>query len=220
MRPDPWLAERLGRPAFTVEAEDDPGVAAPASAFLQTRVSAADVARVAELERAGWSVVDVNVTLARDPGAETGSPAWAVHRATAADRDPLLAIAENDYDVSRFHLDAEIPDPVARRIKHDWLGACLDGERGDHVLVADADSGPAGFLAVLRTPDAQVIDLIAVRAAARGTGAGRALVAHLLAASDATVRVGTQIANVGALRFYEALGFRAVDTRYVLHRHC
>jgi len=217
VRDDPWLAERLGRPAITVEAQDDPDVSA--AAFLQTRVPTSDVARVGALERAGWSVIDVTVTLAREPGFEPRAGVWSVDTAVAGDRDGLLAIAQDDYDVSRFHLDPQIPGAVARRIKHDWLAACLDGKRGDRVLVAAGDDGPAGFLAVLRTPATQVIDLIAVRAAARGTGAGRALVAHLLAESGETVEVGTQIANVGALRFYETLGFTARDTRYVLHRH-
>lgn len=219
MRDDPWLAERVGRPVITVGAEDDPSIAPATPSFLQTRVPTADVARVEALERAGWSVVDVTVTLSREPGIEPRAGTWSIDGPAAADRDALLAIAQDDYEVSRFHMDPRIPDAVARRIKRDWLAACLDGERGDRVLVAAGDDGPAGFLAVLRKPAAQVIDLIAVRAAARGTGAGRALVTHLLAESETTIEVGTQIANVGALRFYEALGFRARDTRYVLHCH-
>lgn len=217
MRDDHWLAERMGRPVITIEAGDAPD--AGAAAFLQTRVPATDVARVTALERAGWSVVDVTVTLSRSPGIEPGAGAWRVEPAADRDRDALLAIAHDDYDVSRFHLDPQVPDDVARRIKRDWIAACLDGERGDGVLVAAGDDGPAGFLAMLRTPTAQVIDLIAVRAAARGTGAGRALVTRLLAESETTIEVGTQIANVAALRFYEALGFRARDTHYVLHCH-
>lgn len=217
MHDDQWLAERLGRRAITIEAGDAPDVGD--SAFLQTRVPTTDVARVSALERAGWSVVDVTVTLSRDPGVESGAGAWRVGAAEDGDRDALLAIAHDDYDVSRFHLDPQVSNAVARRIKRDWLAACLDGERGDRVLVAVGDDGPAGFLAVLRTPAAEVIDLVAVQAAARGAGAGRALVARLLAESETTIEVGTQIANVAALRFYEALGFRARDTRYVLHCH-
>jgi dTDP-4-amino-4,6-dideoxy-D-galactose acyltransferase len=87
------------------------------------------------------------------------------------------------------------------------------------VLVVRVDGKPSGFLAVLRSDDAHVIDLIAIAAEARGRGAGRALVAHLLATSPQRVDVGTQIANVGALRFYERLGFEVTETRYVLHCH-
>lgn len=219
MREDPWLAERLGCPVMTVEAGDDPAVSADTQTFFQSRVPTSDVPRVSALERAGWSVIDVTVTLRRDPGIDGAGGSWAVGPPGAEDREALLAIAETDYDVSRFHLDPQIPSATACRIKRDWLAACLDGERGDHVLVASTEAGPAGFLAVLRTPTALVIDLIAVREEARGMGAGRALVAHLLRASEHAVEVGTQVANVGALRFYEALGFQTRETRYVLHRH-
>lgn len=220
MRDDPWLAERLGRPAFTVEADDGPGVAPASPAFLQTRVPSADTQRVAALERAGWSVIDVTVTLAREPGPLDGGVAWTVAPARGSETEALLAIAERDYTVSRFHLDPLIPDSIAGRVKRDWLAACLDGKRGEGVLAAlDASGSPAGFLAVLETENASVIDLVAVSAAARGAGAGRALVAHLVTSADHTVQVGTQIANVGALRFYEELGFRTRETRYVLHCH-
>lgn len=217
MREDQWLAERMGRPVITVEDGDAPD--SGAAGFLQTRVPTSDVARVAALERAGWSVVDVTVTLAREPGLEPADGTWRVGPPAGDDRDAVIAIARDDYDVSRFHLDPKIPDAVARRIKQDWVTACLDGERGDRVLIASGESGPVGFLAVLETPTTQVIDLIAIRRAARGTGAGRALVAHLLAEASSTVEVGTQIANTAALRFYEDLGFRARETRYVLHCH-
>lgn len=219
MREDPWLAERLGRLAITVEADDAPALAVAAPAFLQTRVPADDVLRVAALERAGWSVVDVTVTLQREPDPAAGADSWDVGLAREDERGPLLDIAAGDYDVSRFHRDPAIPDAVARRIKRDWLAACLEGTRGDGVLVARNADGPAGFLAITRTARASVIDLIAVRSAARGAGAGRALVRRLLAESPDAIRVGTQIANVAALAFYEALGFRASDSRYVLHRH-
>lgn len=217
MREDPWLAERMGRPAITVDGDDDPEIAV--AGFLQTRVPASDVPRVSALERAGWSVVDVTVTLSREPGFEPPDDDWTIRAPAADDRDALLAIAHDDYDVSRFHLDPLVPDAVARRIKRDWLAACLDGERGDGVLVADGADGPAGFLATLTSATARVIDLVAVSSVNRGSGVGRALVTHLLAESSTTVEVGTQIANVGALRFYESLGFRSRDTRYVLHCH-
>lgn len=219
MRDDPWLAERVGRQVITLEAGDDPSSAPSGSAFMQARVPTGDIARVAALERAGWSVIDVTVTLEREPGPQPEDEPWDVGPALDEEREPLLRTAAEDYEVSRFHLDPAIPDAVARRIKRDWLAACLDGERGDGVLVARRADGPAGFLAIVRKPEASIIDLIAVRSAARGSGAGRALVGRLLADSPVAIRVGTQIANVGALAFYESLGFRACETRYAMHRH-
>jgi ribosomal protein S18 acetylase RimI-like enzyme len=88
------------------------------------------------------------------------------------------------------------------------------------MLVSTTDAGAVvGFLAVLARAEARVVDLVAVRAGARRAGAGRALVAALLAGSDRPVEAGTQAANTGAVRFYERLGFVTVGARYVLHLH-
>jgi ribosomal protein S18 acetylase RimI-like enzyme len=223
VRDDAWLAERLGRPVLTFEPGDDPaGVARAAArrapAFAQAKVATADVATTAALEDAGFRVVDVNVTLSR-PGGGVAMPAD-VGAAVEADREVVLEIAGRHYDVSRFHRDPAIPARTANAIKRDWAAAYLDGRRGERMLVVRRAGRAVGFLAVLApSPEVRVIDLVAVHPEARGAGAGRALVEALLSGSDGRVDVGTQIANTVALRFYERLGFRVSDTRYVLHLH-
>jgi ribosomal protein S18 acetylase RimI-like enzyme len=143
-----------------------------------------------------------------------------VREAVEADREAVLEIAGRHYDVSRFHRDEAIPAQMANAIKRDWAAAYLDGRRGERMLVVGRTDRTVGFLAVLApSPEVRVIDLVAVHPEARGGGAGRALVEALLSGSDGRVDVGTQIANTGALRFYERLGFRVSDTRYVLHLH-
>ena len=220
---DPWLAERLGRPVLTFEAGDLPeqvagDAARRAPAFAQAKVDCGDVATTGALQDAGFRVVDVNVTLVR-PAAEAQPPAD-VDEATEADREAVLDIAANHYDVSRFHRDPAIPDRVASAIKRDWAQALLDGRRGERLLVVRRGERAVGFLGVLApSPGVRVIDLIAVHSGARRGGAGRALVEALLASGGDRVEVGTQVANTGSLRFYERLGFTMQDTRYVLHLH-
>ncbi len=209
MRTDAWLAERLGRPAYTFEEDDGPQELG--AGFYQAKVDCGDVARVRALENAGFRVVDVNLTLRREP-APFDAPG-AVSVARPAHRAAVMEIAEHGFTTSRFHLDPEIPDAAAAAIKRDWAAALCDSERGETLLVAEAKGAPAGFLGLL---EGAVIDLIAVRADARGSGVGRALVA---AVSGSALTVGTQAANTGALRFYERLGFETVAARYVLHLH-
>jgi ribosomal protein S18 acetylase RimI-like enzyme len=223
LREDAWLAERLGCPVLTFEDGDDPAAVARAAAerapaFAQAKVPTADVATAAALQDAGFRVVDVNVTLSR-PAAGGEMPSD-VGSAAERDREPVLEIAGRHYDVSRFHLDAGIGVEAANAIKRDWVAAYLDGARGERLLVVRRGGRAVGFLAVLAPSEGvRVIDLIAVHPDARGAGAGRALVEALLAAGEGRVDVGTQIANTGALRFYERLGFVVKDTRYVLHLH-
>lgn len=217
---DRWLAHRLGRPAFTVEAGDEAqDFVGAGPGFYQAKVEAANVRRVNELEAAGFRVVDVNVTLTRPAASLSGEPACSVVPARAHQRGALLEMAANDYTVSRFHLDPRMPAAVASAIKRDWVAAYLDGDRGEELLVAELEDRPIGFLAALASPDGhRVIDLIAVASNARCAGAGRTLVGRL-AAYGAPIDVGTQISNVAALRFYERLNFRVRQARYVLHRH-
>jgi ribosomal protein S18 acetylase RimI-like enzyme len=215
VRADAWLAERLGRPAFTLGDGDEPR----APGFYQARVDCADLGRLHALEAAGFRVVDVNVTLRREPGPIAASSAVQVATAEPSQRTAVLEIATRDYGVSRFHMDPEIPDATAATIKRDWAEAVLDGRRGERMLVAVAADRVVGFLAVLAAPAARTIDLLAVRTDARRTGAGRALVAALLAGTDRPVQTGTQVANVAAVAFYERLGFETVASQYVLHLH-
>jgi dTDP-4-amino-4,6-dideoxy-D-galactose acyltransferase len=221
LQEDRWLSARFGHPVFTVAGADDAAaISGDGPASYQAKVDADRVGEVAALEAAGFRVVDVNVTLARE--GETFPDDERVADATPEDRDELIRIAAEDYGVSRFHLDPEVPDAVASAIKRDWITACLDGERGERVLAVSADGAAAGFLAVLAGDGTRVIDLVAVAAARRGAGLGAALVKRFLtlcAEAGARAEVGSQVSNVGALRLYEELGFRTVATRYVLHRH-
>ena len=210
MREDAWLAGRLGRPAFTWAPGEDTAV--PAGAFAQAKVPCADVETVSALEDAGFRVVDVNVTLER-PAGGLGAPAGVdVGEATARQAGALLDIAGRAFTFSRFHLDPRIPDTTADAIKREWIRSYLDGVRGDRLLAASVGGQVAGFLAQL----GNVIDLIAVDAPHRGSGAGRALVAAL---AGGPIVVGTQAANLASLAFYGALGFTVIDTKYVLHLH-
>jgi dTDP-4-amino-4,6-dideoxy-D-galactose acyltransferase len=223
MLEDAWLAERLGCAAWWVPPETNAAelrdhAARNGPAFYQAKVDAHDVAAVRELSAAGMAVVDLNLTVARDAD-QHAAPAMPVVEAGPEHGEGVREIAAADYEVSRFHMDDQVPPAVASRIKRDWVQAYLDGARGERLLVVERDGRPAGFLAELASGETRVIDLFAVRAAERGAGIGRALVLELLRTAPGRVEAGTQAANVRALRFYESLGFRAERARYVLHLH-
>ena len=223
VREDGWLSERFGRPVFTVDgsvAGED--VAAPG--FYQARVPVEDVRAVQRLSGLGFSVVDTTLTLGRRP--EPGAAPPNVVRAEPEQRDAVVEIARTAFRYSRFHLDPEVPDELANRIKADWISSYFAGTRGEHLLVAVADGEPAGFLAVIGGEEdgrtLRTIDLIAVAPAAQGRGLAKALTAAFVAESGGVadeVRVGTQAANVPATRLYESLGFALVRAQYALHRH-
>jgi ribosomal protein S18 acetylase RimI-like enzyme len=221
VREDAWLGKRLGCAAWTIEASDTiDHLSALGPGFFQTRVPTSDVARVGSLERVGFRTVDVSVTFRRDPGLPLPAHPARTRDARPDDRHAVMAIAEREYDVSRFHLDPGIPDGVARSIKREWADNYFTGARGDRMFVAEHDDELAGFQLVLDTPEAAVIDLIAVAGTARGQGIGSSLVCALAQSSPGrAVQAGTQVANLPALRMYGRLGFSVARTDYVLHRH-
>ena len=224
VREDAWLSGLLGRPAWRVGAEADDAAATAAvnalegPCFCDARVECANVERVKALEAAGMHVVSTSLGLTLRPGETLVPPAGITVRSANPERDGVVgSIAERCFNASRFHLDPDFPDEVARRSKREWAENGLAGRRGTGMLVAFADETLVGFLVIV---DSNVIDLIGVDSAAQGRGVGTALVAALIDSAPTTpIKVGTQAANIGATRFYERLGFELETAAYDLHLH-
>jgi GNAT superfamily N-acetyltransferase len=217
IRKDNWLSERFGHPVFTVEGPEGPDES-EGPAMYQARVPAEDVATLTALQAAGMRVVNVTATLTADPSKPIPAGDVEVRSAGAEGDDALLDVAQRTFRFSRFHLDPDVPDEVADRIKRDWVWSYLNGKRGDELLVAVSDGVPVGFLCVL----GNVIDLAGVAPETRGLGAGRALVSAFHERSAGrfeAVEVGTQAANVRAMVFYGRLGYVPARFAYDLHMH-
>lgn len=212
LREDRWLAERLGRAAFTVTGAL-PGRWEPG--FYQARASAGNVARLRALGAAGFHLADVSLRFAR-PAGRLDAGGVRVADARPEHHQALLAVAGRAFEYDRFHLDPAIPDTTADRIKRDWVASYLDGSRGDRLVVAERDGRAAGFLAELRRDDVSVIDLIAVDREFRGAGVAAALIASV---AERPLVVGTQAANPTAARVYERLGFVLQGAEAVMHKH-
>lgn len=83
--------------------------------------------------------------------------------------------------------------------------AQLDG------FLADVDGRPVGVVTYIR--DDRAIEIVTIDALEQRRGVGRALVDAVLALGAERVWLVTTNDNVGAQRFYEALGFRLVEVR-------
>ena len=240
IREDRWLAEGLGRPAFRLDADsasvERPGRIAEVvrahttgrhAAFYYAKVDTVDTRAVYELTRAGFTVVDVNVTLDRAPlPAPEAVSGIEVHDIRPEEHAAILGIAGNAFRFTRYHLDPQVPRPLAHRLRQEWVASYIQGTRGERLLAATVDGRAVGFLAVLAHEvdgkPARTLDLMAVATPSQGLGVGTALVnAFIRVAGPASdlLRVGTQAANVPSLRLYTRLGFQIVHTAYVLHRH-
>jgi ribosomal protein S18 acetylase RimI-like enzyme len=223
---DRWLSDLLDKPAWKVDAGTaDPAavVARAGFGFFFTRVPADDVSTVHRFEGAGFRVVDTTVTL-EAPAAELASvgPWPGVRQARPSDREAVAKLASKSFHWSRLHLDPAVRNAVADRSRAEWVSNFFIGARGDALVVADHGPDLAAFLLLLGPADGILtIDLIAVDRDRRRHGLGAACIGFAAGhfAQGQTLRVATQAANVGSLRFYESLGFRTVSSQYVLHLH-
>jgi ribosomal protein S18 acetylase RimI-like enzyme len=231
---DNWLGEIMARPAFRVDvAEGDVAVADTlahhraerACGFYYAKVPCTRVAEAGALCAAGFRPVDVNLLF--DRGVDALPPPAApsdvtVRACTPEDEAGALAVAGSAYRFSRFHLDPQVPDEVAHRIKREWAGNYVKRVRGDRLFVAVAGGAVVGFLAALKSDAGATIDLVGVGASHQRRGIGatlvRAFVDHYRS-SVPRLHVGTQAANIPSVKMYERMGFTLAGSSYVLHLH-
>lgn len=230
---DPWLSDVFGWPVYRVgadEATEANDLTNHAKAqnralyFGKVPTNRVDVVRT--LARAGFVVVDVNVTYAMDAPYATQPPLVDVGECTAKTADAVLDIAGSCFRYTRFHLDPGVDMATAHRIKREWIRNYILKKRGDRLLVAHLEGKPAGFLAALVTSHGgmrtAVIDLVGVATTLQRRGIATSLVRYFIqhyGASCPSLAVGTQVANTPSIRMYEALGFRLARSEYVLHKH-
>lgn len=224
---DSWMSKVMGKPVYRVNA--DVGLAehvmTQSQAFYYGKFDVKSAAAVAQLTQTGMMVVDVNVVFELEKASTLlqGEPAILVREALPSDVDRVFQIAETAFRYSRFHLDPLVPDQVANSIKREWVVSYAQGQRGDRLFVAVDGDVPVGFLAALWSEGEGVatIDLIAADSAHQQRGVGVSLVNAFRAfySQANRYRVGTQVANVPSVRFYEKLGFRLASSQYVLHAH-
>jgi dTDP-4-amino-4,6-dideoxy-D-galactose acyltransferase len=188
---------------------------------LSCRLPASELDLILALQTLGFRLVDGSVTFARpaeafDVDVDSAAP---IGPAEAGDLATLREIAAKAFTHSRFVSDPSLDKGQARALLGQWIENDLKG-RADAVLVARENGVPVGFCACLRAAEVAVIDLIAVGERQRGKGIGDALVRATLSHYRPvckTVQVGTQLANIGALRLYARCGFLPVATEVTLH---
>lgn len=236
---DTWLAERLGCNVYQVPCEMLLDVCVdgkdfdyqdlmpelqepPVFAYVKIPVDKSHV--VNELLQIGFKLVDTNLQfekiLTSTPAINTGSTI--IRLAEPNDEQQIADLAKRSFCHSRFHADLAISDLQANEIKADWSRSFFHGERGDAMVVAVNGDRVVGFLLSLQTTDkVLVIDLITVDESMRSQGLAGAMTWFTQAQfpNAGKLRVGTQLANIAAIRCYERLGFELVRSHYVLHYH-
>ncbi|NJD22537.1 MAG: GNAT family N-acetyltransferase [Melioribacter sp.] len=196
--------------------------------FIWAKIPTERVDSVDLLNSMNFKVVDVNVTF--EINKKYVKKDQTIHsnitEFSKEDETSILKIAESSFVYSRFHLDKNIPNSLADKIKRMWIKNYIDKKRGVRLLVIKYKDEPAGFLAEIESKKENksvgVIDLISIDKNFQGKGLGKYLVDYWI--NDCTdkydiLRVGTQIANIPSMRLYESCGFRISNSLYIMHLH-
>lgn len=236
----PWDSEFFGLAIGEVTSTPDP-VALTAAVdaarlggvdCLYLRVDAADVGATGAAEGAGFSLVDVRLTMRRDSGARADATVnahrddeaagAAIRPAREDDIAAVEALARVSHRNTRFHRDRRFDRSRSDDMYAVWIARSIRGEIAHAVWVADVDGAPRGYITVARREADAAIGLAAVADAYRGHGYGERLMQAAVRWADQnnlpSMSVVTQGTSASSVRFYERAGFRA--SRIELWYHC
>jgi len=192
------------------------------------RIRLNDLPTIQSLEKEGAILTDVLYTfyinLERKLEPVGSSSVAEVAEANERDEHVLMEIGKKVFEVDHFHADPYLPRGKCDEVYPKWIFSCLKG-LVDVVLVAKKGGKPIGFVTcnvehLINGYSYGIIDLVGVEKKHEGKGIGSLLVSKALkwfSNHTKSVYVGTQTANIPAVRLYEKAGFRQVLSEATLH---
>lgn len=144
-----------------------------------------------------------------------------VHNSYPRDQK-VISIASSAFSYSRFFNDNSLPEKQAKNIYLHWT-ECAFNMDNKYFVIAKRNNEVAGYILFSLNEVAQsaTIELIAVDESYRGERVGSSLVSALESfvyehgVND--IKVGTQVDNISATKFYIARGFQYVSCSSVYH---
>jgi ribosomal protein S18 acetylase RimI-like enzyme len=192
--------------------------------------SADDADTIHALEDAGFHLMGIRVTLERaighkerrqDVPVDSAPESSGTQPARAFDVDALRAVARTSHRDTRFHADPGFPADRCDELYATWIEKSCSGY-ADHVIVAERDGSPVGYLSLHVDGANARVGLVGVDAAWRRHGIGRELltgaIAWLSSRGVERLSVVTPGRNVAAQALYQSMGFRTSDVQ--LWYHC
>jgi dTDP-4-amino-4,6-dideoxy-D-galactose acyltransferase len=173
------------------------------------------------LEASGFSPVDERVTLVIDRRGPAAEDPCGTRPARLDDIPALRAIAAVSHHDSRFYRDSRFDRDRCDELYRTWIEQSVRGW-AEHVLVAEREGRPAGYLTVHLRDGGALIGLVAVAPEFRRRGVGMALLTGAFAWTDshdiARLSVVTQGANAASMALYHRAGFAVASRQMWYHR--
>ena len=190
--------------------------------FVSAKIPLNEIGIVNTLEKRGFRLVNTEIffvkrafhTQRRYENAQ-------IRLASPEDINAVSEIAGNSLIYSRFHLDPEISEHLAKLIKVRWAANYFSGNRGDAMIIGEYEGRVCGFLQLLYQDESCIIDLIAVSEAYRRKRVAADMIsfAESYRVGVKKTLVGTQLENLRSIAFYQSQGFLFANAKYNLHYH-
>jgi len=174
-------------------------------------------------EKTSAFLTDINMQLSKKV---SGTEKHDDHFLMVSDKFPedsrIIQIAESSFKFSRFLNDPYLPPEKARLIYGDITKKAF-GKAGRFFVVFRIAEVIAGFLLFsINVPaSSSTIELIAIDLKQNGQGIGRSLIRsmeHYVSGEGIeTIKVGTQLDNTSALKFYTLNGFNYFEQNSIYH---
>lgn len=136
--------------------------------------------------------------------------------------EKVIYIAESAFLYSRFFNDPSLPKKQAENIYVHWVESAF-GQENKYFVITKRNDEVAGYIlfSIDEEEKSSTIELVAVDKTFRGQRVGTTLISGLekfvYNKGISNIKVGTQVDNITAVRFYTACGFQYVSCSSVYH---
>jgi ribosomal protein S18 acetylase RimI-like enzyme len=195
--------------------------------LIFARVGLEQLPIIQSLEKIGAILADILLTFyfnVRNEVILSPTRHFEIGKAAERDKFELVKMSRKVFRINHFHADPLLSKRKADELYAKWMANCLKGSV-DKVLVAKKGNEVLGFITcrierVGKSHRYGVIDLIGVKDEYIGKGIGLTLVYRALewfSKSTNSIYVGTQAANLPAVKLYEKAGFDRIYSEADLH---
>jgi ribosomal protein S18 acetylase RimI-like enzyme len=143
--------------------------------------------------------------------------------ANPKDKKQILDISNEKTSNSRLAQDKSLSLKFRNNYRKVWVENFFKGKRGNFLVVAHKKNIIMGFLLLIEKKSELQIDLIVTKKSYQKKGVAASMINYannvFLGSKIKEIVAGTQLNNIGAIKFYKKLDFKKRKIQYVYHLH-
>ena len=178
------------------------------------------------VEKAGFHLVDVRVTLSREVPSILSTYQDSKIKSRIGNPEDLYELTDisgDFFQLSRYYFDGNFPKDKCKEFYQDWITKSVSGNFDDIVFVAEIGEEIVGFITCKRASrNLGRIGLVGVKKEKTGIGISNVLMdaafCWFVEQDVASIEVVTQGRNIVAQRLYQKNGFKAQKSELWYHK--